>query len=433
MTQLDVRPGVAGAGASRMPDAPVPSLAERSSSRAVEWFALAVMVLSTGAFVTVLIPEGESNRLVLLLWMAAYGIAGVCLADGLLRQRRPVVVPAALSAWVLLAGTSALWSDASAVTARRTVALVGTVLVALMLAQHLRPVDVFDVLRKAMLIVVVASLLFYLSGDVRALDEVHLTLRGVVSTKNSLGRAAAVGLLAAAATAFLDRKRTTRCLLSALPMLVALSLTDSAGGAVTAVLGLVLVAGAALSQARAGRVLLAATATLALGAAALSVPRATGASAAAIVGRDATLTGRTELWSLSLDAAGERPLLGHGYAAFWHPDRPEGSAASVRISEALNFDVPHAHNGLIDAALGLGVVGVVVALVLVAGLLVRGIRALRAGREDVAMLRLLIAVLIVVSNIAESSFLRENSLLTILFVIALVYQPRAASTPRAPQ
>lgn len=423
MTQVDLRRGTALAAPWGPPGTVVPSLAEQWSTRAVTWFAVAVLVLSTGAFVTVLIPEGDSSRLVLLLWLVAYGVAGLALIDGLLRQRRPVVVPAVLAASIVLAGASTLWSDAPAVTVRRTVALVGTVIVALLLAQRLRPVDVFDVLRRAMLIVVVASLLFYMSGDVRALDDVHLTLRGVVSTKNSLGRVAAVGLLAAAATAFLDRRRTTRCAASALLMLVALAMTDSAGGAVTAVLGLGLIAGAALSQARAGRVLLAATAALALGAAALSVPRATGASPVALVGRDATLTGRTELWSLSLDAAAERPLLGHGYGAFWHPDRPEGSPASLRISEALNFDVPHAHNGLIDAALGLGVLGVLTSLVLIVGLLVSGARAVRARREDVAMLRLLIAVLVIVSNIAESSFLRENALLTILFVVALAYRP----------
>ena len=409
------------------------SRAEQWSARTTAWSAVAVLVLSTGAFVTVLVPEGDSSRLVQLVWLSAYGVAALCLLDGLLRQRTPLVVPAALWGYVLLAGASTLWSDAPAVTVRRTVALVGTILVALVLAQRLRPAEVFDVLRRAMLIVVVASLLFYLSGDARALDDVHLTLRGVVSTKNSLGRVAAVGLLAAAATAFLDRRRTTRCAVSALPMLGALALTDSAGGALTAVLGLGLIAGAALTQARVGRVLLAATALLALGAVALSVPGASSASPAALVGRDASLTGRTELWSLSIEAAADRPLLGYGYGAFWHPGRPEGSPESVQISEAVGFDVPHAHNGLIDAALGLGLLGVLISLLLVTGLLARGLRDARDGRAASAMLRLLIGVLVIVSNIAESSFLRENALLTLLFVIALAHpRPgRAAATAAA--
>ncbi len=133
------------------------------------------------------------------------------------------------------------------------------------------------------------------------------------------------------------------------------------------------------------------------------------------------------MWSLSVEAARERPVLGYGYGAFWHPDRPDGADAAVLISSRLNYPVAHAHNGLIDAALTLGGVGAALAIGLVGGLLLCGARAARQGRQEAAVVQLSFGLLIVVSNIAESSFLRENNLLTILFVAGLASTRTGAS------
>ena len=36
-----------------------------------------------------------------------------------------------------------------------------------------------------------------------------------------------------------------------------------------------------------------------------------------LLGKDATLTGRTGIWSAVIDSIAKRPLLGYGYQAFW--------------------------------------------------------------------------------------------------------------------
>lgn len=377
-----------------------------------------MLVLSTGAFfaVTDPSPDGESRAAVLLLWSGAYLVAGVVLADGLLRRRLRVRVPAALVAFIALAALSVLWSVAPQVTVRRSVALIGTVVVGLVLAQRLPPVGVLDALRRAMLVVAVASLLLLLSGDPRALDTTHDTLRGVVASKNTLGQAMGIGLLAAATTAFLQPHRLTRCALSAVPMVAALVLTGSAGGAVIAVLVLVLMTAAVLWRANGGRVLLASAAALAMGLLVFALPRATPEDVAGLVGRDPTITGRTEIWDQAMDAVAQRPLVGHGYGAFWHPS---GAEAAARISARLFWSVPHAHNGLLDVALGIGIIGAVLALAVVGGLLVRGVRDARAGRRQSAVLRTSIALLLIASNLVESNFLRENHILSVLLVAAL--------------
>jgi exopolysaccharide production protein ExoQ len=283
-------------------------------------------------------------------------------------------------------------------------------------------------------IVAVISLLLWVVGDPRAIDPVHDSLRGIVATKNTLGRVMGLGLLAAAMSAFIDPARRRRALLAAVPMGLALGLTGSAGGALIAVLVLGSMAAALLWSVHAGRILLAGAAVLALGVVTFVAPSTSAEDVVALVGRDLTLTGRTEIWGLSLDAVMQRPLLGYGYGAFWHE---QGPIESARIAALLYWPVPNAHNGVLDVALELGAVGAVLAVAILGGLLVRGILDARAGRRQAATIRLSIGLLALVSNLVESSFLQENAFLTIVLVAALAVRepvglPAAARTSPAP-
>lgn len=79
-----------------------------------------------------------------------------------------------------------------------------------------------------------------------------------------------------------------------------------------------------------------------------SVPFLAGANVAgftSMLGRDITLTGRTEVWAGILPARDHQPLLGYGFGSFWTDAR-----------RAL-YDIPTAHNGYLDVLLELGEVG----------------------------------------------------------------------------
>jgi exopolysaccharide production protein ExoQ len=387
----------------------------RLAGRVHRWAAVGLLVLATGSFFPLLGGGGEADvPLARLLWAVAYVGAGLALFDGALRHRLRVRVSSTLVLYVALAAVSVTWSVLPALSLRRSVGLAGTVVVGMYLAQRLRPLELLDALRAATLIVAVSSLLLYASGSALALDEVHGTLRGVLSTKNTLGRMMALGILASATTALLDGRLARRCTLSALPMLVALALTDSTGGSLVAAGVVVCMVAALLWRARAGRALLLAAVALSLGALAILLPQATAERVTGLVGEDATLTGRTEIWRLSLEAVGSRPVLGYGYEAFW-----EGSDVAARIQARLNWPVPSAHNGLLDVAVDLGLVGVVLAVLVLLTLVARGLRDVAAGFVPGAFLRLPIAGLIVVSTMVESGLLQQNTLLTVLLVAAL--------------
>ncbi len=108
---------------------------------------------------------------------------------------------------------------------------------------------------------------------------------------------------------------------------------------------------------------------------------------------------------------GRDETLSYGYQAFWHP---QGAPAAHRIRAAPHDDVPHAHNGLIDVALDVGIVGLLDALAVLAGLFRRAVADARAGRHDQAVLRLLAVAFAVLPIIVASNLLDENAFATIV-------------------
>lgn len=75
------------------------------------------------------------------------------------------------------------------------------------------------------------------------------------------------------------------------------------------------------------------------------------------VGKDATLTGRTEIWDVVIVAITERPWQGYGWAALWRP----GSPTTEELWARGGFAFYHSHNGYLDVAAQLGIVGAALA------------------------------------------------------------------------
>jgi exopolysaccharide production protein ExoQ len=74
---------------------------------------------------------------------------------------------------------------------------------------------------------------------------------------------------------------------------------------------------------------------------------------AGVLGRDVTLTGRTDIWEAALKLP-TNPLLGHGFDSTWLS--PKGHALSEELG------IPHAHNGYLETYLNSGMIGVTLLL-----------------------------------------------------------------------
>jgi exopolysaccharide production protein ExoQ len=130
-----------------------------------------------------------------------------------------------------------------------------------------------------------------------------------------------------------------------------------------------------------------------------------------LLGRDATLTGRTTLWWLSLASALRHPMLGYGYDAYW-----TATSEANQIRYSIGWDAPHAHNAFIEFLLELGLVGLIAFLAATIVNLRRAARFLRVsiGREGVWPLSYIVFTLIY--GLTESSPLVPNSIYWIMFV-----------------
>ncbi len=96
-------------------------------------------------------------------------------------------------------------------------------------------------------------------------------------------------------------------------------------------------------------------------------------------GKELTFSGRTFIWAASIDAIQRRPALGHGIGAlFWQ----EGvSPETAEIWRQVGFPNSHAHNGALDLALQIGLIGLAVFTVLWFSTFGRGWQALRTDPE----------------------------------------------------
>ncbi len=149
------------------------------------------------------------------------------------------------------------------------------------------------------------------------------------------------------------------------------------------------------------------------------------------MGRDSSLTGRTDIWRVVLKFA-DNPWFGAGYESFWLGQRLKDVADALHVT-LLN----QSHNGYIEAYLNLGWVGVVLLVVLI----VTGYRTIMAefrGDPEIGTLRIAYFVLVVVYNFTEGVF-KTMSPVWIAFLVATMAVPYARSlkartiTPRAPE
>lgn len=127
------------------------------------------------------------------------------------------------------------------------------------------------------------------------------------------------------------------------------------------------------------------------------------------IGRDLTFSGRTRIWRAVLGVIEERPALGWGLATFWRH-----SPRSWLLGWEVGAPFYHAHNGFLDAAIDLGLVGLASLLLFFAVFVVRAFRHAARGNDALALLPLLLLLFVVTANLPESRLLNAWQLYWIL-------------------
>jgi len=118
-----------------------------------------------------------------------------------------------------------------------------------------------------------------------------------------------------------------------------------------------------------------------------------------IFGKDLTFTGRTYIWDYVLSEINKKPILGYGFETYW-----------IMGSSRLNvFKVNQSHNSYLEIMLQLGSVGIIVLLSIVIAFLYRAIK-LSENKSIIALITILTL------SFSEGVLLRSRSETTFTFL-----------------
>jgi exopolysaccharide production protein ExoQ len=265
-----------------------------------------------------------------------------------------------LLAYLLL---STFWSDITAIALRRWAREWVTVVMTLLIMSETNPRQALaSLLRRCAYVLIPFSVVlikyFPILGRQYSGSGVEMWT-GVTGQKNELGRLCMISLLFLL-FALYQRWREPKLEGDHYPAwgdvsIIALSLylliaSNSATSLATVVVGIAIFFSLQLFQifrSSAGQIALQALVVLLIAFGTLTPFRGGSnvAGFASILGRDDTLTGRTDVWASVMPAREQRPLLGYGFGSFWTDARRE------------LYEIPTAHNGYLDILLETGEVG----------------------------------------------------------------------------
>ncbi len=397
-----------------------------------------VLVLSTWAIIPLLRLDARADQdpslggdpLAGAIWAVLYALTGFLLLRVPGNRLRFAANGKLVWSLLILALVSTLWSAAPDVTLKRGIGLVGAYLFGAYLGTRYQISEwmrlVVVSLAICMLGSVAVGLLLPEYGTYLDPDLTSTVWQGLYPGRNALGRIASYAGVVFALYAVEPGPRRLRLAAVGLTLVsVALLLvSDSRTGLVTLIVLLALVPAFRASNSWAAAIGLAIP--LAGAIALVSIPDLTDA-VLNLLNRDATLTGRIQLWGILWPLVTDHLWLGYGYSAFWLGwDGP-----SAPVWAQTDWFPPSAHNGFIDLWLSMGIGGIVL---LVAASVQAVWRTLTLPPRRYTLERSLLLAsfsFLILSNLTETTLLSYNFMSWILFVAACIGLSWTRSNPGA--
>ena len=385
-------------------------------------------VLTFGAFAA-LVLNAMFGSLAALTFMGCGGLLIVSNVPASMDSLRRWWFVLLLPAYCLL---TALWSQYPSNSLRYGLQLTFTVMVAMVMTGRLSTAALMRLMFVVYGIGIIASILFGRTGSFGA-------WLGVFGSKNAFAAHIAVfALISVAVAADGQSHRALRLLglLGAAASAPLLVLAQSAGASMMVVPCIAIVLLSVLSARLSGMQRVFMLSMLILGGAALALLITTmGDTLLTDIlegsGKDATLTGRTELWATGLSYIAERPLQGLGYRSFWvigfAPAEELWAMFDVPSGAGFNF-----HNTYISNAVEIGLIGLGLQIaIMYGGALLMGIYTLARPTAPNALL-LALQTLMILRSFIEVEVFFEFSIRSIMGVATLIYALAGLAALRRP-
>ncbi|SFK72434.1 O-antigen ligase [Caulobacter sp. UNC279MFTsu5.1] len=371
---------------------------------------------------------GENIPVLRLMWLPVYALIlglAVWRAPRLMRFWLPALMLSLLIFWVY---ASASWSLNPATTNRRALAAAFTTLFGLYFASSFDGRRMAEIIAVTFLLLAAAGLLAAVAypkmgvqHDINAGDW-----RGLWYEKNQMGAMMVYGALAAMAALLAGSTRRKQMVFTIVLCAAMLLMSKSKTSLLALMIGLcgsMLLAAMRRGPATAVIVVwlgvtVAVTAAMVMWLAPELLFKA--------LGKDPSLTGRTDIWAALLRQSAKHPLTGYGYGVFWTLD----SVPANWIRKETGWLVPSAHNGWLDILAQLGWIGVgLCALVLGGPLLVALFRFRRV--QDGYWATLFLAIFLM-TTFSESFILERNGIVWALACAAVTRLLGPVWAPGAP-
>ena len=421
-------------------------------------FAISSLILYTGGIIIVMATDGlsegeidvnqvatDSDRffLVKILYPLTYIIAILLLTARSNGKFTKISTMLSKNIHILLliglAVISIMWSELPSMTASRSFALVGTSIFGIYLANRYSLTEQISLLSYTFLAIILLSIIFAIVlPQYGVMGGIHLgAWRGIYPHKNGFGRLMALSSIifmmqcvkAGGIKKLKFKTRSVGGLIQNLPVeiqqrnsletslmylglglsILLLALSKSSGAVVTLIIMIVSLIILKIRQLSFYHKFLAILGTIVAFCIFAIIVAPDPESLFASFGKSSDLTGRGDLWDILLDLLWKSPVLGFGYGAFWEKYGP-----AVGLSAGWN--APDAHNGFLDLALSVGLLGLALFAIGYCYLFLKGLAQFRSSSDDIEIYPLILLVYIAIGNISETGLFTANNITWLLYV-----------------
>lgn len=304
---------------------------------------------------------------------------------------------------------SAFWSTNYIITLEKALIMTSMLFFAVYFALRFSYKEHLSLMISTYLIFIIINfLLIFLFPNLGISGEFPGAWEGIFNHKNPLGKSSALGVLLMV-FGFIEEKRALKksFILIILSLLVILTIKSQSITAIASIILIALIALAGFILKKVSRkvkitAILILTALLLIASIIfiLSYHSILGS-----LGKDSTLTGRTEIWNYLLTSTNGYFLKGHGFGGFWiMQDGP-----SAKINLLLYDSIFHGHNGFLDTFIDLGAIGLGLLILIIINASYLSIRLALKQRNFQALFPICFIIFLIFYNLTDSLFFRLQS------------------------
>ena len=368
-----------------------------------------------------------TNTLFTASWIVLQALVVLFVLSTISRTPRNFVFAAATGAFIV---SSALWSVAPSSTLLYGGMLAMNILAAHLMASDLDLGEAVTIVGRTILFLCIAGLIAYYLGVAQVFyydPHGRPNLLGGQPFRGFFVHKITAGLYASLGVVWAMVMLRTRARLGALLVFTWVVLLSSSSTAIAlfafAIVVSLLTSGAAKRRVTGLSFFL--LLAIAIGAAiAILISNWSGILGA--LGRDETLTGRTDLWQLGIATWAERPILGWGFAGFF--DSSEALNLRQSVAGFANYEIPHFHQSYIQTAVDLGIVGLAILVGIIIAILKSSYRLSLTETSVPAMAAFSTTAVLVLASMVMYTFVTYNNFATfILFLFFFALRARKSS------